>query len=106
MAISSEELIVGVWKHSKDEVFFSFFKNGGMYFKFPLAKGVHEISGKYKLMDENLLKIEIDQQYGTISGKPLFTNPQVLKVTVHEDRIIFHNLRINESYEQVFTRIK
>jgi hypothetical protein len=48
----------------------------------------------------------LDQLYGAISGEPLFKNPQVLRVTVREDSIIFHNLRINESDEQVFTRIK
>jgi hypothetical protein len=106
MVIPSKESIVVIWKHRKEDVFLSFFKDGGMYFKIPLAKGDHEISGKYELMDGNLLKIELDQQYGTISGEPLFTNTQVLKVTVHEDKIIFHNLRINESDEQVFTRIK
>ena len=106
MVISLEELIVGTWKHCKDDVLFRFFKDGGMYFKIPLARGGCEISGKYELIDGNLLKIELDQQYGTISGEPLFTNPQVLRVTVHEDSIIFHNFRINESDEQVFTRIK
>ena len=98
MVISSEELIVGTWKHCKDDVFFRFFKDGGMYVKIPL--------GKYELTDGNLLKIELDQPYGTISGEPLFTNPQVLKVTIHEDRIIIHDLKINESDEQVFTRIR
>ena len=106
MAIPPEELIVGLWKHHKDEVMFGFFKNGGMYFKISLAQGAYEISGKYQLMDRNLLKIELEQQYGFISGEPIFTNPQVFKVTIHEDKIIFHDLRINESEEQVFTRTK
>lgn len=77
-----------------------------MYFKIPLARGGHDISGKYELIDENLLKIQLNQQYGAISGEPLFTNPRVLRVTIHEDSVIFHNLMINESDEQVFTRIK
>ena len=106
MVISSEELIVVTWKHCKDDVFFRFFKDGGMYVKIPLVRGGCEISGKYELTDGNLLKIELDQPYGTISGEPLFTNPQVLKVTIHEDRIIIHDLKINESDEQVFTRIR
>jgi hypothetical protein len=106
VTISSEELIVGTWKSCKDDVFIRFIKDGGMYFKIPLASGGCEISAKYELIDGNLLKIELDQQYGAISGEPLFKNPQVLRVTVREDSIIFHNLRINESDEQVFTRIK
>ncbi len=101
-----EELIVGFWKHYKDDVFWVFFKNGGMYFKIPLAQGAYEFSGKYKLMDRNLLKIELDYQYGSMCGEPIFTNPQVLKVTIYENKIIFHDLRINEAEEQVFTRIK
>jgi hypothetical protein len=101
-----EGLIVGLWKHRNADVFFRFFKNGGMYFKIPLAQGAYEISGRYTLMYRNLLKIELDCQYGSISGEPIFTNPQVLKVTIHEDKIIFHDLKINDSEEQEFIRIK
>ena len=101
-----EELIVGLWKHHKDDVIFGFFKNGGMYFKISLAQGTYEISGKYQVMDRSVLKIELEQQYGFISGEPLFTKPHILRVTIHEDRIIFHDLMINKSEEQVFNRIK
>ncbi len=103
---SPEELIVGLWRHRKNNVFLAFFKNGGMYFKIPSLQGAYEIYGKYNLMDKNLLKIELDSQYGAISGEPIFTNRQVLKVTIHKDKIVFHDLRINESDEQIFTRIK
>jgi hypothetical protein len=101
-----EELIVGLWKHSRDEVLFGFFKNSGMYFKISHSQGIYEISGRYRLVDRNLLKIELDQEYGVISGEPLFTKPEILKVTIQEDRIIFHDLMINDSDEQVFNRIK
>jgi hypothetical protein len=101
-----EELIVGLWKHNKDDVFFSFLKDGNMSFEIPVANGAYGITGKYMLIDENLLKIELDYQYGTISGEPIFTNPLVLKVTIHVNEIIFHDLKINESEEQNFIRIK
>jgi hypothetical protein len=100
-----EELIVGLWKHHKEDVFFGFFKNGGMYLKISLAHRTYEITGKYKLVDNNLLRIEIDYQYGTVSGKPIVITPQVLKVTIQKDKIIFHDLIINDSKEQEFTRI-
>ena len=101
-----EESIVGLWKLRDADVFFRFFKNGGVYFKIPLAQGTCEISGKYTLMYSNRLKIELDQQYGAISGDPIFTNPQVLKVTILKDKIIFHDLKINDSEEHEFIRIK
>ncbi len=100
-----EESIVGLWKHRNADIFLRFFKNSGMYFKIPLAQGAYEISGKYTLMYENLLKIELDCHYGAISGEPIFTNPQILKVTIHQDKIIFHDLKINDSEEQEFIRI-
>jgi hypothetical protein len=101
-----KELIVGLWKHHKEDVFFGFFKNSGMYFKISLAHGTYEITGKYKLVDKNLLRIEIDCQYGTVSGKPIFITPQVLKVTIQKDKIIFHDLIITDSEGQEFIRIK
>jgi hypothetical protein len=101
-----EELLVGLWKHRNTDVFFRFFKNGGVYFKIPLAQGTCEISGRYTLLYSNLLKIELDQLYGAISGDPIFTNPQVLKVTIHQDKIIFHDLKINDSEEHEFIRVK
>jgi hypothetical protein len=101
-----EELIVGLWKHHNEDVFFGFFKNGGMYFKISMAHRTYEITGKYKLVGRNRLRIEIDYQYGTVSGKPIIISPQVLKVTIQKDRIIFHDLIINDSEEQEFIRIK
>ena len=101
-----EELIVGLWKHQKDDVFFAFRKDGSMSFEIPVAQGAYGITGKYKLIDGNLLQIELDYQYGSISGEPIFTNPQVLKVTIKENEIIFHGFKVNESKEQKFIRIK
>ena len=101
-----EELIVGLWKHRNDDIFLGFFKNGGMYFKIPFAQGTYEISGRYTLKYNNLLKIELDSQFGAISGELIFTNPQGLKVTIHQDKIIFHDLKINDSEEQEFIRVK
>jgi hypothetical protein len=101
-----EEIIVGVWKHHKDDVFFVFFHDGSMKFKIPFTQGDYEIPGKYELMDRNLLNIELDHQYGSISGEQIFTNPRILKVTIHVNEIIFHGLKINESEEQKFIRIK
>ena len=101
-----EELIVGLWKHRNADIFFRFFKNSGMYFKIPFAQGTYEISGRYTLKYNNLLKIELDSQYGAISGELIFTNPQGLKVTIHQDKIIFHDLKINDSEEQEFIRVK
>lgn len=106
LQISQEELIVGVWKHYKDDVFFIFLNDGSMCFKIPCAQRVYEISGKYKMIDRNLLKIELDYQYGAISGEPIFSTPQVLHVTIHENTIIFHGLKTNQSEEQKFIRIK
>ena len=101
-----KELIVGLWKHHKEDVFFGFFKNSGMYFKISLAHATYEITGKYKFVDRNLIKIEIDCLYGTVSGKPIFMTPQVLKVTIQKDKLIFHDLIINDSEEQEFIRMK
>jgi hypothetical protein len=101
-----EDLIVGLWKHHKDDVFFAFHKDGSMSFEIPVAQGAYGITGKYKLIDGNLLQIELDYQYGSISGEPIFTNPQILKVVIFEDKIIFHDLKINESKEHKFIRIK
>jgi hypothetical protein len=101
-----DKLIVGLWKHHKDDALFGFFKNGGICFKISFAQGAYEISGKFQLMDRNLLKIKLDHQYGFISGESLFKTPQILKVTIREDRIIFYDLIINDLEEQVFNRIK
>ena len=101
-----EESIIGIWKHHKDDVFLAFFRDGIMSFKIPYIQGSYEIPGKYELMDGNLLKIEFDHQYGAISGEQIFTNPRVLKVTIHVNEIIFHNLSFNESKDQRFIRIK
>ena len=102
----SKDLIVGLWKHHEDDVFFSFLKDGNISFEIPVAQGVYRITGKYTLINENLLNIELDYQYGTISGEPIFTNPQVLKVTIKVNEIIFHDFKIKESTEQKFIRIK
>ena len=101
-----EESIVGIWKHHEDEVFLSFFHDGIMSFKIPYIQGSYEIPGKYEMMDGNLLKIEFDHQYGAISGEQIFTNPRVLKVTIHVNEIIFHNLSFNEFEDQRFIRIE
>ncbi len=103
-----KEIIVGMWKHQKDDVFFVFFPDGRMKFKIPFPQGDYEIPGKYELLDQNLLKIELDHRYWAISGEQIFTNPRVLKVTIRVNDIIFHdlNLKINKSEEQRFIRIK
>jgi len=103
---SPEETIVGVWKHQKDDVFFVFFHDGSMSFKIPFAQGDYEILGRYELMDKDLLKLELTNQYGSISGEQIFPNPRVLKVTIKVNEIIFHDFKINESEEQKFIRIK
>jgi len=102
---SPEETIVGVWKHQKDDVFFVFLHDGSMSFKIPFAQGDYEIPGKYDLIDKNILKIEFNQQYGSISGEQIFTKPRVLKVTIKVNEIIFHGFKINNSEEQTFIRI-
>jgi hypothetical protein len=58
-----EKLIVGLWKHHKDDVFFAFHKDGSMSFKIPVAQGAYGITGKYKFIDGSLLQIELDYQY-------------------------------------------
>jgi hypothetical protein len=101
-----EKVIVGVWKHQKFDIFFKFSHDNSMLIKIPTLQGTCEISGKYNMLNRNLLKIELDYQYGAISGEPLFANSQVLKVTIHENKIIFHDLKITEPEEQVFVRVK
>jgi hypothetical protein len=100
------ETIVGVWKHHKDDVSFVFFNNGTMCFRIPFIQGISEITGKYECIDKQHLKIELDQQYTLESGEPIFTRPQILKLTIHENKIIFHDLKINEPEEQIFIRVK
>jgi hypothetical protein len=100
------ETIVGVWKHQKDDVSFVFFNDGTMCFRIPFIKGISEIMGKYEMIDEKYLKIELDHQYTFESGKPILTKPQILKLTIHENKILFHDLKINELEEQIFIRVK
>ena len=104
--VTPEEMIVGVWKHHQEEVSFVFFDDGNMRLRIPVVQGVSELSGRYKLIEENLLQIQLDYQYGLASGQPMLSNPQVLKVTIHENEMIFHDLKINEPEEQLFIRIK
>ena len=101
-----KEIIVGVWKHHKDDVFLFLFHDGSMKFKISYPQGDYEILGNYELIDKNYLKIEFNQRYGTISGEQIFINPRVLRVTIHANEIIFHGLQINEFEDQKFIRIK
>ncbi len=102
---SPKEMLVGVWKHHRDEVFFSFHPDGSMTCKIPCAQGVYEISGTYELVEPNRLKIALNSQYGSHTGEPIFAIPQVLHVTIQEKTITFHDLRMAQSDEQEFVRI-
>jgi hypothetical protein len=102
---SPQEMLVGVWKHHRDEVFFSFRPDGSMTCTIPCAQGVYEIPGTYELMDPNRLKIVLNSQYGSHTGEPIIGIPQVLHVTIQANGITFHDLKMAQSEEQEFVRI-
>ena len=90
------ETIVGVWKHQKDDVSFVFFNDGTMCFRIPFIQGISEIMGKYELIDEKYLKIELDQPYTLESGKPIFTKPQKYNASTDAYVSVGENLSISE----------
>ena len=101
---SIEDKIVGIWKHHKDEVFLTFRKDKKMSLRIPFFPKSHEFKGRYEIIDENILKIEFNDQFYLTNGE-IITSNQVMKIIIEKNRVLLYGITMDELEGEVFTKV-
>lgn len=97
-----EKNIVGIWKHHNDQVYLIFWEDNKMSLRIPLN---YEVKGHYMFIEPHTIQLIFISQSYLMSGEVITSNPQILKISFSDDKLILYGIKKDINEGEIFIRI-